>query len=127
VIRDVTAAIVSRLEEDSRLEVRDGDTSGAQVPYVNVFVTGGLREQDRVTGPSSRVTFNVTVHSVGLRVDQVNLARESVLDLLTDWKPTVEGHQFHRVSHEVSLPPRADTDSKVTLWFGIDQFDLIAY
>jgi hypothetical protein len=127
VIRDVTAAIVSRLEEDSRLEVRDGDTSGAQVPYVNVFVTGGLREQDRVTGPSSRVTFNVTVHSVGLRVDQVNLARESVLDLLTDWKPTVEGHQFHRVSHEVSLPPRSDTDSKRTLWFGVDQFDLIAY
>lgn len=126
-IRDVTAAIVARLESDTRLAVRDGDATGAQVPYVNVFVTGGLREQDRVSGPSSRVTFNVTVHSVGLTVAQVNLARESVLDLLVDWVPAVTGRRFHRLSHEVSLPVRSDTDSARTLWFGVDQFDLIAY
>lgn len=125
---DMVDAVDARLSEDASLVTFDAEavTPPANSGWAVFWVNGGPRSQDRVSGPSSKVTFTVTVHSVGRTRRQAAWVRGRVLDKLVDWAPVVDGVKFHAADHAVSLQTRSETDAANSLWFGVDQFDFVS-
>lgn len=91
--------------------------------YAVVFVARARRDRSRYTGPQSRDTYTVTVHSVGETEDLCLWVQERV-DKLTDQTLTVAGRSLWPARYVTGQPPDLDDDGTTPLWFSISQFDI---
>jgi len=130
VIRAHKNAIIARLEADSTLAGRvfegEVEPDSSRQRYVTVWINSGARSPDRLTGPSAKATFTITLHSVATTPDQAQYVAERVHAQLVDWTPTVPGRRCRRLTHEVSLATQKDADITPALWYQVDEFDLVS-
>lgn len=92
--------------------------------YAVVFIARSRRTRTRYTGPQSRDTFTVTVHSVGETEDLALWVQECV-DKLTDQTLIVPDRVLRPAEFVTGQPPDLDDDGPAPLWFSVSQFDII--
>lgn len=93
--------------------------------YAVVFIARTRKDRPRYTGPQSRDTFTVTVHSVGESEDECLWVQERV-DKLTDHTLGVTGRTLWPAEYVTGQPPDLDDDGTTPLWFSVSQFDIIS-
>lgn len=93
--------------------------------YAVIFIARSRKDRTRYTGPQSRDTFTVTVHSVGESEDLCLWVQERV-DALTGRILTVAGRVLRPVVYVTGQPPDLDDDGTTPLWFSVSQFDIIS-
>lgn len=124
-IRAVRDVVIAALQVDLPGAVFKSYSASDVERYAVVFVARSRRDRSRYTGPQSRDTFTVTVHSVGESEDTALWVQERV-DKLTDRRLTVLGRSLWPVEYVTGRPPALDDDGPDPLWFTVSQFDIVS-
>ena len=124
-IRAHKASLFGRMREDGILSTAtfDGEVTNRPSRYCSVYMSGGLRESERFTGPSAFADFRITIHSVGTTIEQAQLVQERVMAQLIDATPAVAGRNPRRIRHVVSVEVELDTDIDSPLYLARDVFE----
>lgn len=124
-IRATRDAVIASLQGDLANSVFKSYSASDKDRYAVVFVARSRKDRVRYTGPQSRDTFTVTVHSVGVDEDSALWVQERV-DKLTGKVLTVSGRSLWPVEYVTGQPPSLDDDGPTPLWFSISQFDIVS-
>lgn len=122
-IRAHRDAVIASLQGDLANSVFKSYSASNKSRYAVVFVARSRKDRTRYTGPQSRDTFTVTVHSVGVDEDSALWVQERV-DKLTGETLTVANRRLWPVEYITGHPPSLDDDGPTPLWFSISQFDI---
>lgn len=125
-IRAHRNAVVQRLTSAGLTVYTPGEAPEGSSGYVVVYTDTGRGEQSRETDAAqSRKTFTYLIHWVGESEEQALWLAEKGIAALVGWPPTVAGRTCFPMKHEASQRVSPDPDFP-TLWFGVDEFDLIS-
>lgn len=124
-IRAHKAPVFARLRADSILSTAtfDGEVTNRPSRYCSVYMNGGLRDSERLSGPSAFADFRITIHSIGSTVEQCQLVQERVMAQLIDYTPPVAGRNPRRLRHVASVEVEMDTDIDPPLYIARDVFE----
>lgn len=122
-IRATRDAVITSLQGDLANSVFKSYSASNKSRYAVVFVARSRKDRTRYTGPQSRDTFTVTVHSVGVDEDSALWVQERV-DLLTGRILTVSGRRLRPVEYVTGQACQLDDDGPDPLWWAVSQFDI---
>lgn len=131
-MRPVVEAFKAAVLTDTALSgaVFVGEVAGtAPARYALIFPSSPDREQERSTGPRSRLTYSFTVHSVGKTTDAAMWVAEHVSDALHE---VISGQKWGkrivpgagRIVQRDGEPMRKDNSVAPGVHFLVDEFEL---
>lgn len=125
-LRKTAAAISARLQEDTILNgsTYQGIVANRPNRYLSFFLSGGRRDQARLTGASSLIDYSMVTHSVGTTAEQAQLIEERAQAKLIDWTPTIDGMNCRRMQHAGSQAIEIDSDPNPPLFYITSSYSL---
>lgn len=105
----------------------DPTKTAVTYPYTVAYFDGEPRSSEREADVRTTRNHGFQTVTVGVSIAQVRASRQRLVDLLTDWRPTVTGRTVSKIEHDGSQVAKPDPDMPDrTLYIATDQWRAVS-
>jgi hypothetical protein len=123
------AAFLAQIKGDAQLApvTFEGNVTNRPARDVSVFAPSPADSSHRFTGPQTRQEYTYVTHSVGTSPAQARWVNDRLRARLLGVRLVVAGRTCWPIKHPTGLPMDNDTDLNPSLYFLVDEWELISF